>query len=77
MPNLGGRELAERLLVERPGVRVLFMSGYPNDARDFGELAGSTGDLLRKPFSLRELVERVGAALPRQTLAVRADASAG
>lgn len=67
MPNLGGRELAVRLLEERPGVRVLFMSGYPDDARELGDLAGSTGDLLRKPFPLRELVERVRAALPRQT----------
>ena len=64
MPNLGGRELAARLLLERPGVRVLFMSGYPNDARELGELAGSTGELLQKPFALKELVERVRAQLP-------------
>ena len=64
MPNLGGRELAARLLLERPGVRILFMSGYPNDARELGELAGSTGDLLRKPFALKALVERVRAELP-------------
>ncbi|MBK6406918.1 MAG: MASE1 domain-containing protein [Holophagales bacterium] len=76
MPNLGGRELAARLLAERPGVRVLFMSGYPNDARGFGELAGATGDLLRKPFSLRELVERVREALPQQTAAALADSTA-
>ena len=77
MPNLGGRELAARLLVERPGVRVLFMSGYPDDARELGELAGSTGDLLRKPFSLRELVERARAALPPRAAATFADSSAG
>ena len=77
MPNLGGRELAARLLAERPGVRVLFMSGYPNDARGFGEFAGATGDLLRKPFSLRELVERVREALPQQTAETRAGSSAG
>lgn len=63
MPNLGGRELAACLLEERPGVRVLFMSGYPDAARDFGELQGSAGDLLRKPFSLKELVERVHSTL--------------
>ena len=63
MPNLGGKELAVSLLAERPGVRVLFMSGYPNDARELGAFGGSTGDLLRKPFSLKELVERVRAAL--------------
>lgn len=76
MPKVGGRELAVRLLAERPGVRVLFMSGYPNDSRGVGELPGSTGDLLRKPFSLRELVERVRAALPQQTAAALADSTA-
>ncbi len=69
MPNLGGRELAVRLLSERPGLRVLFMSGYSSDAGDLGELAGSTGDLLRKPFSLKELVDRVGAALSPEAVA--------
>jgi DNA-binding response OmpR family regulator len=77
MPNLGGRELAARLLEERPGVRILFMSGYPNDARGFGEPGGSTGDLLRKPFPMRELVERVRAALPPQAAATLAESAAG
>ncbi len=77
MPNLGGRELAVRLLEERPGVRVLFMSGYPDDARELGDLAGSTGDLLRKPFALKELVERVRAALPPRAAATLAESSPG
>ncbi|HYN44247.1 MAG TPA: ATP-binding protein, partial [Thermoanaerobaculia bacterium] len=75
MPNLGGKELAACLLVERPGIRVLFMSGYPNDARELGALAGSTGDLLRKPFSLKELVERARAALRSASAAPPADSS--
>jgi signal transduction histidine kinase/CheY-like chemotaxis protein len=32
MPKLSGIELAERLVVARPGLRVLFMSGYSNEA---------------------------------------------
>lgn len=32
LPNLGGRELAERILVLHPGLRVVYMSGYTDDA---------------------------------------------
>ena len=32
MPGMGGRELVERLAKDHPGVRVLYMSGYANDA---------------------------------------------
>jgi PAS domain S-box-containing protein len=32
MPHIGGRELARRLAVERPRMRVLYMSGYTDDA---------------------------------------------
>jgi len=32
MPHIGGRELARRLTVDRPRMRVLYMSGYTDDA---------------------------------------------
>lgn len=32
MPELGGRELAERLLADHPGLAVLFLSGYSGAA---------------------------------------------
>ncbi len=59
MPRMGGRELADQLLTERPGLRVLFISGYANEARDLRELAGGAGEFLQKPFPPRDLVERV------------------
>jgi CheY-like chemotaxis protein len=63
MPRLGGRELARRLLAERPELRVIFMSGYSNDAQGLGDLAGSVGEFLQKPFSPSQLVERARALL--------------
>jgi CheY-like chemotaxis protein len=55
MPNLGGRELAERLRQRRPGIKVLFMSAY--DAAVASD--GDTENFIQKPFSPDQLAERV------------------
>jgi CheY-like chemotaxis protein len=54
MPRLSGRAVRERLLRLRPGVKVIFMSGYADES---GETAIASLDvpLLRKPFLLRDL----------------------
>src|SRR6266498_2777584 len=59
MPGLSGRELAARLGAQRPGTRVLYMSGYPGDAVvQHGTLpAGSA--FLQKPFSPDVLARKV------------------
>jgi len=59
MPGLSGRELADKLAARRPGIRVLYMSGYPGDAVvEHGSLpAGSA--FLQKPFSPDSLARKV------------------
>ena len=60
MPNgLGGRELAQRLLAERPGLPVLYASGYSVEltAPDFAESA--TQIFLQKPYLPPDLVAHV------------------
>ena len=42
MPNVGGRELAQRLAQPRPQMKVLFMSGYPDHATWSSELVDDT-----------------------------------
>ena len=65
MPVMGGRELAERLLAERPRLRVLFMSGYAeSEVVHQGALAPGTA-LLEKPFGSEALLKAVGAGLNR------------
>ncbi len=65
MPEMGGPELAAQLEAERPGLPVLFMSGYASDAfRDAGE-AGRA--LLQKPFTPDELARAVRQALDLRT----------
>jgi PAS domain S-box-containing protein len=65
MPRMGGRELALALLAERPRLRVLFISGYTDDAGDLREVAGDAGDFLQKPFRPEVLVARVRGLLER------------
>jgi PAS domain S-box-containing protein len=63
MPRLGGGETAQRLRALRPGLRVLFMSGYPGGAEEVRGLDGGHGHFLPKPFSLDALVRGVREAL--------------
>ena len=65
MPGMGGRELAERLLAERPGVAVLYASGYTAETLPDPHLRPGEGQLLRKPYRLAELRTSVQTALTR------------
>ncbi len=58
MPNLGGRELSERLVRMRPRVKVLFMSGYTDDQLLQRGVSGG-GHFLEKPFTPDALARKV------------------
>jgi CheY-like chemotaxis protein len=61
MPNIGGRELAQRLTPLRPQMKVLFMSGYSeHSALDSeNEEMDPSATILQKPFSLDALARNV------------------
>jgi two-component system, cell cycle sensor histidine kinase and response regulator CckA len=59
MPGLSGRELAECLTVTHPGIKTLFVSGYPNkEITDSGALEAGAA-FLDKPFSKGDLIRKV------------------
>ena len=70
MPDMGGRELAARLAALRPGIPVLFMSGYPGDATEDQECREGV-PFLQKPFSALDLAGKVSDALGPQRRAER------
>lgn len=66
MPGgINGRELANQAIVARPGLRTLFISGYPADvvSRHLG--LKTDGFFLHKPFAVRALLEAVRTCLDR------------
>ncbi len=63
MPRLGGRELVTRLAAERPGLRVLMISGYAWGPTDWTPPEGAVVAYLQKPFAPSALLEQVRACL--------------
>jgi PAS domain S-box-containing protein len=68
MPGLNGRALAGRLELLQPGLKILYMSGYTDDAiMDHGVLESGT-HLLHKPFSEENLIRKVREVLDAETV---------
>jgi CheY-like chemotaxis protein len=63
LPRHGGREVAERLVSERPGLQVLFMSGYTEKTVVDHGVLGTEIDFLQKPFSFEDVLAKVRRAL--------------
>jgi DNA-binding response OmpR family regulator len=59
LPGMNGRELYDRLLRQRPGLRVLFMSGYSGDILSENGVTTEGVDLIQKPFTLQAFTAKV------------------
>jgi two-component system cell cycle sensor histidine kinase/response regulator CckA len=59
MPNLGGAEAVTRIRQRRPDVRVVFISGFSEDALSWRGAMPQGGKLLMKPFSRGDLAKAV------------------
>ncbi|MEM1202130.1 MAG: ATP-binding protein [Acidobacteriota bacterium] len=70
MPNLKGPELADRLITRRDGLKVLYMSGYNEEALSKQDERNHEAVLIRKPFSPQALLLQVRKALGDRAAAV-------
>jgi CheY-like chemotaxis protein len=58
MPQMNGKDVAQRLLALRPQLRVLYVSGYAEVIADQGELEEGI-EFLQKPYTSEALIRRV------------------
>ena len=65
LPGETGRTLASKAQALRPGLRVLFITGYAKEAAVRSEFLGEGMDMLSKPFAVDDLVARVHALTRR------------
>jgi len=65
MPRMDGGELVTRLRQERPGIRVLFLSGYDDQILSRRGFDDAGAELLPKPFTVEDLAGRLRAVLGR------------
>ncbi len=61
MPHVSGRELANRLKKLQPGIQVLFMSGYTDDAIEHHGISEEGAEFIQKPFSPEQLAGKIRA----------------
>ncbi|HZA39828.1 MAG TPA: PAS domain S-box protein [Actinomycetota bacterium] len=66
MPGMTGKEMAAKLLVERPGMRVIYISGYSEDVIVHQGAVEEGVVLVQKPFTAEALLSKVREVLDAQ-----------
>ncbi len=66
MPGMNGRELADRLMLIKPDLKLLFMSGYTADTIAHRGVLDEKMCFIKKPFSRRDLADKVHEALEQE-----------
>jgi CheY-like chemotaxis protein len=67
MPGMNGRELAARIQAIRPGLKVLFMSGYTADTIAHDGILDKGVQFIQKPFTLLDLACKVRKTLEQES----------
>ena len=65
MLRMSGRTLAEAIAAERPEAKILFMSGYTDDAIVRHGVLERDTEFLQKPFTAQALATKVREVLDR------------
>jgi DNA-binding NtrC family response regulator len=71
MPKVSGRELAQQLVQRRPSMKVLYMSGYTDNAVVNSGILKKEVAFIQKPFTPAALAEKVREVLEGDTSRTR------
>ena len=78
MPGISGKEVADRVLELLPGLKVVFMSGYTDEAIVHHGVLDANVEFIQKPFTPAALLKKVRAVLDSELVTSHSDsASAG
>jgi len=66
MPDMGGRELSAQMRAKNPKLKVLFMSGYSDDAIEQHGVLEAGAEFIQKPFSVGGLTAKIREVLERE-----------
>jgi len=59
LPGLNGRQLADAARATRPGLKVLFMTGYAETATRANGFLDTGMEMITKPFTLESIASRI------------------
>jgi len=65
MPGMSGKNLADCLKLSMPDIKVLFISGYTDDAIVHHGVLDKGVNFIQKPFSMESLARKVREVLDR------------
>ncbi|MBL8296107.1 MAG: PAS domain S-box protein [Bryobacterales bacterium] len=63
MPQFDGFQLAQRISALRPGIKILYMSGYSERTGNLAMNGLAPDSLIQKPFTLEDLLDKIAKAL--------------
>ena len=59
LPGLNGRQVADAARLRRPGLKVLLMTGYAENATLAKGVLEAGMEMMTKPFAIDDLIDRV------------------
>jgi PAS domain S-box-containing protein len=65
LPGLNGRQIADAALIKRPDLKILFMTGYAENAALANGVLDSSMEMITKPFAMEDLGKRIREIIER------------